>query len=124
MKTVNDATLSVEDLAAHWTEPALLLLLEGAGVHPISIDLEVATWRTLEKVLGAEPDFRRSFRSSTDASLSRLKERVIGKAAGLLARQFGFPWAIIETEEVEEPRQPRRTDFTPGMRALALDAVP
>src|SRR5581483_303983 len=37
MKTANDITLSVDELASHWTETALRLL-GGAGVHPISVD--------------------------------------------------------------------------------------
>ena len=89
MKTVNDITLSVDDLAGRWTEPALRLL-NSAGVHPISVDLELATWRTLEKVLRAELGFRQS------TSLIRLKERAIHKAAGLVARKFGFSPAFSE----------------------------
>jgi hypothetical protein len=119
MKTANDITHSVDDLAGHWTEPALHFL-KGAGIHPISVDLEVETWRTLERVLRAEVGFRRSFRLPTAASLSRLKERTIRKAAKLVARKFGFPSAFTETEEVEARRLPRQTDFTPGWRPSVL----
>src|SRR5262245_45221400 len=119
MKTVNDLTLSVDDLAGRWTEPALCLL-NGAGIHPSSVDLEVETWRTLEKVLRAELGFQRSFRLSTAASLNRLKERAIRKAAGLVARHFGFPPRFTEAEEGDGRRRPRRTDFTPGLRSPAL----
>ena len=93
MKTVNDHACSADELAGHWTEPALRLL-SGAGIRPISVDLEVETWRTLEIVLRAELGARRSFRLSTAASLNRLKGQVIRKAAGLIARKFGFPLAF------------------------------
>lgn len=119
MKTVNDIVISVDELAGHWAEPTLRLL-HGAGIHPISVDLEVETWRTLEKVLRAELGFRRSFRLSTAASLNRLKVRATRKAAGLVARRFGFPSAFTETEEAEGRRLPRRTDFTPGLHPTAL----
>ncbi len=45
-----DSTLSLDDLAAQFTDPALEMLT-AAGIRPVSVDLEVEIWHTLKRVL-------------------------------------------------------------------------
>jgi hypothetical protein len=85
MNTPNDRL--VDGLAAHWTDPALEIL-SAAGVSAVSIDMELATWRTLKRVLRAEVRWQRAFRFSTLVSLGMLMEQVLRKASLLAAEQF------------------------------------
>ncbi len=82
-----DITRLVDELAGHWTEPALTILT-AAGLQRISVDMEVETWRTLKKVLCAELRWQRSFRFSTLVSLSTLMEQVLRKAMLTVAQKL------------------------------------
>jgi hypothetical protein len=147
MNTANDLTLLVDDLAGHWTEPALEIL-KAAGIHPISVDMELDAWRTLNKVLHSEPRWQRAFRLSTLVSLSTVMEQVLRKATLLVAQKFepqlvsyAFESRIrrsagerrstaaehrLYAEIVRQPalraafKPPNRTDFTPRLRVSAL----
>jgi hypothetical protein len=147
MNGANDLALLVEDLAGHWTEPALEIL-KAAGILPISVDTEVEAWRTLRKVLHFELRWQRAFRLSTLVSLSALMEQVIRKATLLVARKIE-PESVTYTTEsrirrlagerrssaaerrvyrriVRQPalraafKPPSRTDFTPRLRVSAV----
>lgn len=119
MKLFKDITLSVDELAGHWTDPAVCLL-NNAGIQPISVDLELTTWRTLAEVLRTELGLRRSFRLSSADSLNRLQEQVLHKATRLVAQRVGAPTAFLETAESEESHLRKRTDFLPRMRSQAV----
>jgi len=79
MNTANDITNLVEDLAAHWTDPALEIL-RAAGIHAVSVEMELQTWQTLKKVLQSELRWQRAFRFSTLVSLGTLMEQVFRQA--------------------------------------------
>jgi hypothetical protein len=87
MNTANDITNLVEDLAAHWTEPALEIL-KAAGFHEVSVDMELETWQTLKKVLQSELRWQRAFRFSTLVSLGTLMEQVFRQATLSVAQRF------------------------------------
>src|SRR5262249_35076299 len=87
MNTANDIANLVEDLAAHWTDPALEIL-RAAGMHAVSVDMELETWRTLKKVLRSELRWQRAFRFSTLVSLSTVMEQVFRQATLLVAQKF------------------------------------
>ena len=87
MNTANDMTNLVEDLAAHWTDPALEIL-RAVGVHDVSVDMELETWQTLKKVLQSELRWQRAFRFSTLVSLGTLMEQVFREATLLVAQRF------------------------------------
>ena len=84
MKTANEVTVLVDDLAASWTEPTLEILKD-AGLRDISVDTELQTWGMLRMVLRQELRWQRSFRVSTLVSLSTLMERVLREAALVVA---------------------------------------
>src|SRR2546425_10255364 len=90
MNAANDLTLLVDDLAGHWTEPALEIL-KAAGIHPVSVAMELEAWRTLTKLLHAELRWQRAFRFSTLVSLGTVMEQVLRKAALLVAEAFEPP---------------------------------
>jgi hypothetical protein len=145
---MNTATsLLVDDLAAHWTEPALEIL-KAAGFGPISVDMEVETWRALQEVLRSELRWQRAFRLSTLVSLSTVMEQVLRKATLIAARIFE-PQAVssefktrirrlagdrrstlaerrLYAEIARQPglraafKPPSRTDFTPRLRVSVL----
>lgn len=145
---MNTATsMLVDDLAAHWTEPALHILKD-AGVGPISVDMELETWRTLQEALRFEFRWQRAFRLSTLGSLSTVMEQVLRKTAVLVARRIE-PQAVtsefkirirrlagdrrstpaerrLYAEIVRQPglraafKPPSRTDFTPRLRVSVL----
>jgi hypothetical protein len=77
----------VEDLAAHWTDPALEIL-RAVGVHDVSVDMELETWQTLKKVLQSELRWQRAFRFSTLVSLGTLMEQVFRQATLSVAQRF------------------------------------
>ena len=87
MNTANDMTNLVEDLAAHWTDPALEILT-AAGIHAVSVDMELETWQTLTKVLQSELRWQRAFRFSTLVSLGTLMEQVFRQATLSVAQRF------------------------------------
>jgi hypothetical protein len=87
MNTANDITNLVEDVAAHWTDPALEFL-RAAGIHGVSVDMELETWRTLKKVLQSELRWQRAFRFSTLVSLGTLMEQVLRQATLSVALRF------------------------------------
>ena len=87
MNTANDMTNLVEDLAAHWTDPALEIL-RAVGVHDVSVDMELETWQTLKKVLQSELRWQRAFRFSTLVSLGTLMEQVFRQATLSVAQRF------------------------------------
>jgi hypothetical protein len=87
MNTANDITNLAEDLAAHWTEPALEIL-KAAGFHEVSVDMELETWHVLKKVLQSELRWQRAFRFSTLVSLGTLMEQVLRRATLLVAQRF------------------------------------
>jgi len=90
MNTANDFRLLVDDLAGHWTE-GVLENLRAAGVHHISVEMELEAWRTLKNVLDFELRWQRVFRRSTLAHLSTVMDQVIHEATAPAAnanRQF------------------------------------
>jgi hypothetical protein len=87
MNTASDITNLVEDLAAHWTEPALEML-RGAGIRAVSVEMELETWQTLKKVLQSELRWQRAFRFSTLVSLGTLMEQVFRQATLSVAQRF------------------------------------
>ena len=87
MNMANDITNLVEDLAAHWTDPALEIL-RAVGVHDVSVDMELETWQTLKKVLQSELRWQRAFRFSTLVSLGTLMEQVFRQATLSVAQRF------------------------------------
>ena len=144
MNRQNDLTRFVDDLAGHWTDPALEVLKD-AGIHQVSVDVEVATWRALRIALRAELRRQQSFRSSALVSLHALTEQVFRKATRLVAQTFE-PQAVsaefekrvlssitdrrstaaerrVYTELVRLPalhaafKPPTRTDYFPRLRA-------
>lgn len=147
MNTADDLTLLVDDLAGHWTEPALEIL-KSAGMHAISVDMEIESWRTLRKILRAELGWQRAMRLATLESLSTLMEQVLRKVVLAVAVKFDFQtvsYAIesrirqsagerrataaerrLYAEIVRQPvlraafKPPSRTDFTPRLRVSAL----
>jgi hypothetical protein len=147
MNTAIELTPLVDDLAGHWTEPALEIL-KAAGIHPVSVNMELEVWRTLRKVLHSELRWQRAFRLSTLVSLSTVMEQVLRKATVQVARRFG-PQSLsysfesrlrrlagerrataaerrLYAEIVRQPalraafKPPSRTDFTPRLRVSAL----
>jgi hypothetical protein len=81
MSTTGPITRVVDDLAAHWTDPVLEILKVG-GIGNISVEMELATWRTLKEVLNTELRWQRSFRVSTLAGIHpRVDEQVHGRGA-------------------------------------------
>jgi hypothetical protein len=147
MNTANELTLLVDDLAGHWTEPALEIL-KAAGIRPISVDMEFEAWRILRELLHAELRWQRAFRFSTLVSLGTVMEQVLRKATLLVAQKFeprsvsyAFESRIrrlagerrstaaerrLYAEIVRQPalraafKPPSRTDFTPRLRVSAL----
>jgi len=87
MNAANDITRLVDDLAGHWTEPALEIL-KAAGIHEVSVDMELEAWQTLKKVLQSELRWQRAFRFSTRVSLSTLMEQVLRRATLFVAQKF------------------------------------
>lgn len=147
MKTANDLTLLVDDLAGHWTE-SVLEILKAAGIQRISVDTELEAWRTVKKVLHAELRWQRAFRLPTLVSLSTMMEEVLRKATLLVTRKLepqlvspAFESRIRQSvgerqataverrlyaEIVRHPelraafKPPSRTDFTPHLRISAV----
>jgi hypothetical protein len=150
MNTKSDYTLSVDNLAGHWTELALKIL-KGAGIRRISVDMELDAWRTLKSTMRAELRWQRAFRFSTLVSLSTLMEESLRKAALLVAQKFEPQSVSHEFENrvrqlaaeqratpveralysasVRKPalraafKQPSRTDFVPRLRLSAQAAI-
>jgi hypothetical protein len=147
MNAANDLTLLVHDLAGLWTEP-VLEILKAAGIHSMSVDIELEVWRTLKKVLNCELRWQRAMRLSTLVSLNAVGEQVLRKAALLVARRLE-PQSVSDAFErqirqlaaerrstaterrlfaeiVRQPalhaafKPPSRTDFTPRLRMSAL----
>jgi hypothetical protein len=147
MKTANLAQL-VDDLAGHWTEAALEILKD-AGIHPISVDMELETWQTLKEILHFELRWQRATRLPTLLSMSAVMEQVLREAMPLVARKFqaqAVPRALesrlgrragarrstpeerrLFAEIVRRPglraafKPPTRTDFVPRLQTLSLD---
>src|SRR5207302_515453 len=99
MNTTNELTLLVDNLAGHWTEPALEIL-KAAGLHPVSVDMELEAWRTLRKFLHSELRWQRAFRQSTLVSLSTVMEQVLRKATLHVARRFEPPLVSLAVESL------------------------
>lgn len=146
MNTANDFAMLVDNLAGHWTEP-VLEIARAAGVHPISVDMELEAWRTLKNVLHAELRWQRAFRQATRVSLSAVMELALRKAALQMAAAFepqldSLPFKgwipqlagdrrSTPTERrlyakiVDQPalraafKPPSQTDFTPRLRVSA-----
>ena len=149
MKTANELTVLVDDLAAYWTEPTLEILKD-AGLPEISVEMELQTWRMLHMVLDQELRWQRSFRVSTLVSLSTLMERVLREAALVIAgnsdpdtvtyefeiriRRLASERRSTKAERelysriVRQPalhaafKAPSRTDFTPRLRVSTVVA--
>ena len=147
MNLASELRLLVDDLAGHWTEPALEILLASGG-HYISVEMEIETWHALKKALYSELRWQRAFRLSTLVSLSTLMEQVLRKATLLVADKFApqlisyaFESRIrrsagerrstaaerrLYAEIVRQPalhaafKPPSRTDFTPRLKVSAL----
>lgn len=119
MNTANDRL--VDDLAAHWTDPALEIL-KAAGVPAISIDMELDTWRTLKEVLQSELRWQRAFRFSTLVSLGMLMEQVLRKATLSAAQKFA-PQAVADDFENRIRRSVRDRRATVAERRLYAELV-
>jgi hypothetical protein len=63
MNAATDLKKFVDDLAGFWTE-RVLERLAGAGIRPISVDMEVETWKALKKLVCFE--LQRSGRGRSD----------------------------------------------------------
>jgi hypothetical protein len=142
MNAVSELVRLVEELAAHWTEPALEILTS-AGMRPVSVDLELEMWQVLKRVLRGELRWPRSFRSSTVVSMPMLMEQVLQKAA-VFVYQKHAPWPVpyelaaairqfaadrrasvaernLYAEIIRQPgmrafKAPSRSDFVPRLR--------
>lgn len=80
MSKSNTLTLLTSDLAGHWTD-RVLEAVKAAGVPHISVEVELAAWQVLKKVLRAELHWQQAFRGSTLVSLRVLMDRVLPQAA-------------------------------------------
>lgn len=147
MNTTRNSTRLVDDLAGHWTEPALEIL-KSAGIHEVSVRMELETWLTLKNVLHSELRWQRAFRSSSLVSLSTLMEQVLARGILLVAQQFEPEKISAEFERrvqrlvrdrrptvaerdlyaemVQQPKirvafkPPSRTDFYPRLQVSAI----
>lgn len=145
MKATYTFSLLVDELAGHWTEPALEIL-KAAGISHISVDMELATWRALRQILGREL-LQRPYRSSTVVSVRTLMEEVLRDAVITVASGHHLEAASYEFEKrvqiltsgrrltdaerrvvfelVRQPvvgsgfKPPSRSDFTPRLQAAA-----
>jgi hypothetical protein len=89
MNAANDKTRLVDDLAALWTEP-VLEILKASGTRHVSVDLELAVWHTLRKVIRIKLG-NQAFRSATLAPLASLMEQVLRRATVHLILTFHVP---------------------------------
>jgi hypothetical protein len=87
MNVANDMTLSMDELAGYWTEPALKML-KAAGIERISVEMEVEAWRMLKRVLRGKMRWQVWFRSSRPVSLSMLMRHTLRTAVFWVARKF------------------------------------
>jgi hypothetical protein len=87
MKSTNEISRLVDDLAGLWTEP-VLEIIKAVGAVRLSVEVELQTWRALRKVLRAELDWQRAFRLSTRVSFGNLMEQVLRKATMLVIRNL------------------------------------
>src|SRR5262249_35085810 len=76
MYTTDDFETLIDDLAAHWTDQTLAAL-KAAGVPVVTVDMEIAAWRILKRVLRVELKSNQALRLPTLVSLSALMERVL-----------------------------------------------
>lgn len=84
MKT-SDIKGLVDELAGHWTAPTLDAL-KAAGIREVSVEMEIETWRVLKGVLHGE--LRAWPRVAIQISLTGLRERVVQRAALVVAQRF------------------------------------
>jgi hypothetical protein len=116
MKTTNEMTRLVDDLAALWTEP-VLEILQAAGVRRVPVDMELETWRLLRKVLRSELRWQRAFRFSTQVSFGTLMEQVLRNTALLVVRNFS-PQFTSSRVEMQIRRMVADRQATPAERRL------
>ena len=76
MNATKNLTHLVDDLAGHWTEPALDILKD-AGIRSISVDMELEAWRTLKK----SPARRTSLATGISVFHARVVEHFDGAGA-------------------------------------------
>jgi hypothetical protein len=147
MKTSNRITRLVDDLAAHWTEPAFETL-NAVGKVGSSVQSEIDVWRVLSTALQSELQEQREFRSASAASLKAIRERVFERAISVLtvkhnplttSRQFDqrvsdlirdrqstaaerelFGELVIAAEPRNTYKSPRQTDFVPRFQLAAV----
>jgi hypothetical protein len=121
MNMTNDLTPLVDDLAGYWTLPALEIL-KAAGVGPISVDMELETWRILKIGLHCELRWQRAFRQSTLVSLSTFMEQVLRKATFVVARRFE-PRVVSDELKTQIRRSAGERQSTPAERRLYAQIV-
>ncbi len=116
MKSTNEMTGLVDDLAALWTEP-ILEILKVAGVGRVPVAMELETWRTLRKVLRSELRWQRAFRFSTQVSFGTLMEQVLRTTALSVLRNFS-PALTSAAAEIQIRRLVGDRQGTPAERRL------
>jgi hypothetical protein len=79
MNASREFVRNVDELAAHWTEPALAIL-ENSDFGPVTVDVELETWRAVKIAIRRELRWQRVFRASTLVSLSRLLGESLAQA--------------------------------------------
>jgi hypothetical protein len=121
MSAASDLTLLVDDLAGLWTEAALEML-KAAGVHPISVDMELETWRTMKKILRFELRWQRASRLATLVSMSAVMEEVLRETVLLVSRKF-WPLPVARALEGRLRRWAGARRSTPGERRLYAEIV-
>jgi hypothetical protein len=88
MKATNEFSRLLDDLAGHWTEPALEIL-KAANVRHVSVETELVAWHALREVLGSEFRRQQAFSFSAFVSLGALREQVLRKATPLVTQRLG-----------------------------------
>jgi hypothetical protein len=147
MNEARESSPLVDALAGYWTEPALEIL-KSAGVRQVTVDMEIATWEAVKKVLHMQLRWQPKFQVPLPVYLKALKELVLRRAALLVAQRFepvavtfklitrialaasDRPWTPAErrlyAKIAGQPapqaalQPPVRTEFTPRLRVSAV----
>lgn len=121
MYSANDFTRLVTDLSAHWTDRALQVL-KAAGLQQISVAMELAAWRTVERILHTELNWQTALRLPTLRSLSALTEQVLNRAAVRVAQRFE-PSTVTSGFKTRVRRAAGEQQATPAERQLYAEIV-
>ncbi len=145
MKTSRRIPQLVDELAAHWTEPALEIL-KSVGHSRVTVQSEIETWRSLSAALQSAVEERRRFSSSPAVSLRGIREKVFGQAIEALVREnnLSLSWpeiyersrvlilnsqstaaerelfGVLAREQATAYKAPRQTDFAPRFERAAV----